>query len=472
MTDVAAGAEAIYKDEVLVVEPHGIEHIKPAERHGTLFSQFAVWFACNMHVTGLVLGALALTVFNLGFWGGITSVLAANLLGALGLAACVAMGPRQGMPQMPISRASFGYFGNYLPSILAWLGYIGWFTVEIILGSQLVQQFTNIPYVPAVIGLSIIIIAIAIYGYNAVHVFEKYMTYVSLAVFLILTGLVLFHGVNFAAPATVSGGTYWENWMIEFTIMFSYTVSWAPYAADYGRYLPENTPLRKPFWYSFLGMFISIQWVNMLGIALASMAIKGGVVPALGVVSGVYVSWLVYITLILGAMTANVLNIYSGGLSALAFDLPLKRWTSALLIGVIGLVLGSLFGGEKFVAFVKDFLFTLVYWVLPWLAIIVVDFFILNDGGRKYPNVLEFYKRRGVFGAVNWRGLVAFFVGLGVSVPFMAAPYFTGPIGNALHGADFSYLISFVIAGIIYWGLGTTSVRTVPTQSAASGANG
>jgi len=108
----------------------------------------------------LVLGALAITVFKLGFWGGITSVLAANLLGALGLAACVAMGPRQGMPQMPISRASFGYFGNYLPSILAWLGYIGWFTVEIILGSQLVQQFTNIPYVPAVIGLSIIIIAI------------------------------------------------------------------------------------------------------------------------------------------------------------------------------------------------------------------------------------------------------------------------------------------------------------------------
>ena len=465
-------AEVVYKDELLVVEPHGLEHISTGERHGTLWSQFNVWFACNMHVTGLVLGGLALTVFGLGFWGGFTSLLVANLLGALGLAACVAMGPRQGMPQMAISRAPFGYFGNYLPAILAWLGYIGWFTVEIILGAQLVQQFLNVPYVLAVIVLSVLIIAIAIYGYNAVHAFERYMTWVALAVFLVLTAVVLARGVNFGIPATVHGATYWENWMIEFTIMFSYTVSWAPYAADYGRYLPENTPLSRPFWYSFFGMFISTQWVNTLGLGLASFAIAGGIIPAVGVVSGSIFGAVAYITLILGAMTANVLNIYSGGLSALAFDLPLKRWTSALLIGAIGLVLGVFFGGAQFVTFVKDFLFTLVYWVLPWLAIMVVDFYAFNRSGLGYPNVIEFYKKHGAFRAVGWQGIVAFLVGFGVSVPFMAAPYFTGPIGSALHGADFSYLVSFIVAGVLYWVLGaaTSSKSDVTASNAASSA--
>jgi NCS1 family nucleobase:cation symporter-1 len=462
MDQAAAGQGGpIYRDEVLVVEPHGIEHIRTEERHGTLFGQFAVWFACNMHVTGLVLGGLAITDYKLGFIGGLTALLAANFLGALGLAACVATGPRQGMPQMLVSRGAFGYFGNYLPSVLAWLGYIGWFTVEIILGAQLIQQFVHAPYVVAVVVLSLLIIVIAVYGYNAVHAFEKYMTYVSLAVFLLLTALTLVKGVNFGAPAGVSGGAYWQSWALEFTVIFSYTVSWAPYAADYGRYLPEDTKLSRPFLYSFIGMLVSTCWVNTLGLAIATFALKGGTIPAVGAVAG-GVAPLVYLTLILGAMTANVLNIYSGGLSALAFDLPLKRWTSALLIGAIGLVLALLFGGAKFVTFVENFLYLLVYWVLPWLAVLAVDFYLLNAGGRGYPNVIEFYRRSGAFGRIGWRGLGAFAIGIAVSVPFMAAPYYTGAIGQALHGVDLSYFVSFVVAGGLYLLLGRLARRPAP----------
>jgi len=41
-----------------------------------------------------------------------------------------------------------------------------------------------------------------------------------------------------------------------------------------------------------------------------------------------------------------------------------------------------------------------------------------------------------------------------VSVPFMATVLYTGPIGTALGGADISYGVSGIVAGVIYyvWG--------------------
>jgi NCS1 family nucleobase:cation symporter-1 len=38
-----------------------------------------------------------------------------------------------------------------------------------------------------------------------------------------------------------------------------------------------------------------------------------------------------------------------------------------------------------------------------------------------------------------------------VSVPFMATVLYTGPIGKALGGADISYGVSGIVAGVIYY---------------------
>jgi NCS1 family nucleobase:cation symporter-1 len=43
--------QAIYTDEVLVVEPHGIEHIPDNERHGKPYLQGTIWFAAQINLS-------------------------------------------------------------------------------------------------------------------------------------------------------------------------------------------------------------------------------------------------------------------------------------------------------------------------------------------------------------------------------------------------------------------------------------
>lgn len=458
--------EAIYGEgDLLVVEPHGIEHINDNERHGKITGQFNVWFACNMHLSSIVLGGLGL-VFGLGLWPTILAVLLGNFLGALGNSLCVAMGPRLGMPQLPMSRSAFGYFGNFGPAILAWLGFIGWFTVDNILGAESVQEIWHIPYVPMALLFGIVTLLIAIFGYNLVHAWERWLTWVSAVTFAILTILAIVHGVGSAAVGKDVGASFWQNFILEFAIVFSYTISWAPYAADYARYLPADTPPRRPFWYSFWGMFLSCTWVMVLGAILGSLAVKGGTIPEIGQAAGGF-GIVVFVVVALGSISSNVLNMYSGALSGLTWDMPVPRTGAAIVIGVIGIVLSLIFGGPKFVGFFKDFLFVLVYWVTPWIAIIGIDYWWFNDGGKAYANVLEFYKKAGHFGRARWQALLAMCVGIAVSVPFMAPiPHLMGPIAKSLGGADISYFVSFIVAGLIYLGTGRSkSVSTAPAKA-------
>ncbi len=52
----------------------------------------------------------------------------------------------------------------------------------------------------------------------------------------------------------------------------------------------------------------------------------------------------------------------------------------------------------------------------------------------------------------SWRGLVAYFAGFLAMIPFISLPgVFTGPIANAIGGADFSFAVGLVVSGGLYF---------------------
>ena len=461
--DPAAGT---YTDEVMVIEPHGIEHIGDNERHGKPYLQGTIWFAAQINFVTVLIGSLAV-VFGLGFWAAVITCVTANILGALMNSAAVAMGPKLGMPQMPMSRAAFGYIGNYLPAFLASTLFVGYFATTNIVGAETVQQIWHgAPYTPVAIVLGVVAIVLTIYGYNLVHSIERYMSMALGVIFLVLTVLAFAHGFGPSHATTVHGKAFWESVALEFMIIFSFTASWAPYASDFSRYLPANTPSRKPFGWSFLGMVLGTSWMNIVGVYLGTLAAKGGILAGVGTISHGFAN-IAYVGIILGGLMVCVINAYSGALSGITWDIPLKRVPAVVLIGVISVVLSVAFGGPKFQSSLEDFLFLVAYFVTPWLAIVIIDFWGLHRGGAGYPDTSEFYKRNGAFGTIRWAGLLSFLIGVAVSVPFMATVLYTGPIGKALGGADISYGVSAVVAGVIYyvWGRQLTRAR----QAAAVG---
>ena len=67
-------------------------------------------------------------------------------LGSLTQGVLSARGPEAGVPQMILSRVSFGYFGNALPAGLnAVIAGIGWFAVNSVSGTFALNTLTHIP---------------------------------------------------------------------------------------------------------------------------------------------------------------------------------------------------------------------------------------------------------------------------------------------------------------------------------------
>jgi purine-cytosine permease-like protein len=163
---------------------------------------------------------------------------------------------------------------------------------------------------------------------------------------------------------------------------------------------------------------------------------------------------------LVGLVSVIALNLYSGSLAMLAAvdtATPVKAsiTTRAIAIGVI-LVLGtagSLLLPENFLGSYNVFLVILLYSLVPWTAINLVDFFFVRRGDYA---ILEIFKPRGIYGAWNWRGLVSYVVGIGVMIPFFAIfngadEVFVGPVARALEGADISLFVGLPVSAALYW---------------------
>jgi purine-cytosine permease-like protein len=173
------------------------------------------------------------------------------------------------------------------------------------------------------------------------------------------------------------------------------------------------------------------------------------------------------------------LNLYSGSLAMLAgvdTVVPVRPTvgTRTVAVGVI-LVLGtagSLLLPADFLGSYNVFLTILLYSLIPWTAINLVDFFFVRRGDYA---ILEIFKQNGIYGPWNWRGLVSYVIGIAVMVPFFAifngtSEVFVGFAARALNGADISLFVGLPVSAALYWllcrGIDLTEERRLATAEA------
>ncbi len=431
-----------YGDSVLKVESYGIERIGTEERHGTSRSQFTLWLGANLIIADFALGFLPISM-GLSWWWSIGALLVGNVLGALTIGLAAGMGPSYGLPQLMISRFLFGRRGGYAPSFLNYLTTLGWFTVNNILGAFGIQiLFRGLSFWEAAAIMVIIEGALAVYGHNLIHSFEKVMAVVLSAVFIVVTIIALTHGHALASysphikdPVVVAG--------VIFGASFSYLASWAAYASDYSRYLKKSTSQRSIGSWAFAGAFIATFWLEVVGMLVGVLSAPHNSNPILALHNVMGGFGVVAVTaIVLGGIAANVLNIYSNSLCAGALDLRLPRWGLAVIAGLLGFVF-SIIGSGNFDANYQNYLYLIGYWVTPWIGILVADFYVKHNG--RWADIDTRNQRN-----VNGLGLVSWIVGVLVMLPFMNTPYFEGFIAKGLSGVDISYYVGFFVAGGLY----------------------
>ena len=436
---------ARYGDRVAVPEPFSIEHIPFAERHGHSRQLLWLWLAANLTIADYAIGWFVTGVLGLAIGPAILALAIGNILGGLVLAWSAAMGPAAGYPQMYIGRRAFGHVGGYVPAALNWISTAGWFTVNTILGSDAIELLLpNIPFWLAAVVLVVAQTLLVIYGHNLIQAFEKYMAAILAVLFAVATVIALTHGSTISAWHPK--GSSLAMFAIVLAISFSYIMSWSPYASDYSRYLPEITSRSYIAIYVFIGSVLASFLTEVVGMLVAILA-PGAATPiaALKTAMGGF-GVLAVIAVILGATTANVLNLYSNTLSAKVLDIRLQRWHLAVIGGALGFIL-ALIGYQNFAQNYQNFLIVLDYWIMPWLAVVLLDFYVF---GHREP--------LGFSQAVpaNWNGLIAWIVGLLVSLLFISEEFQIfgvkahGPFASWFGDADFGYFIGFLVAGVVY----------------------
>jgi NCS1 family nucleobase:cation symporter-1 len=441
-----------YGSKVVAVEPGGNEPIPADERHGRPISLFWTWTSPNLEFATVFVGVLSVLVFKLTFGQAVAAILLGNGLAALGHGVLSAHGPTVGVPQMVLGRLAFGYRGNVLPAgLMTITSGCGWFAVNSVSASFALNELTGMPLVLALVLVVLVQVGVAFFGHNLVQAFERIAFPVLAVIFLIGAVIVLTRFDPAVLPA--EGGTGGlAGFLLTVGAVFGYTAGWSPYAADYARYLPADSPRVRTGLAAGVGMFVSTSLLMIVGAASVCAATGAGLSSdnPTGNFTGLLPGWLAALTLlaiVIGAVAANVLNVYSGAMAflCLGIDVPLAKARAAVAVGfgAIGFVIAFLALADAAHGY-ENFLLVIVYWIGPWLGITLADMYLRRSAPT--PDLL--YDRR----YTNHAGLIALVVGIVVSVLLFAnQQLYTGIVAAAVPQiGDIGFMVGFVVAAGLY----------------------
>jgi len=431
-------------------------HIMPIpenERNGTVRSLFAIWVGINMLPLTVVTGAIATGAFGLSIGWSIVAILTGNLIGAFGAALHASQGPHLGVPQMLQARAQFGFYGGSLLAFIALLMFLGFFaSILVVAKDSLLAVFPDLPPAAVIVGFAVVGVAIAVYGYDLLR---KAMAVLSVIIAVVVIGaMVMLWFQPSVTQANPEAGFTVSGFFGMLAIGVVWQLAYAPYVSDYSRYLPKNTGPKQAFWATYLGLVLSSVFVMILGVLLGA-ADPANPLGAMGALLGVF-GTLGLLIFAFSAAMINAAELYSGVMCALTtvnstFSKVVittrTRVITTIVCGAIATA-AALAGESDFVTMFQNFVTILLYVLIPWSAINLVDYFIIRKGD--YAVAELFQRDGGRYGRWNAVGLSTYAIGLAVQVPFMVTPMYTGPLAEPLGFVDIAWILGFIVSGVVY----------------------
>ena len=440
----------------LSIEGHGMEPIPESARYGSVSRLFTVWFTPNLVPAAFFIGTLVtLDFLKLGFATSILAIIVGNVLGSAFVGILSTMGPRTGMAQLPAARLPFGK-SIVVPGLLNWISTIGWDGINSLFGAFAITLL--IPALPFPVALLIIVVCqgvLGIFGYEAIHQFEKWGA-IALGIMFVILTISIIGQADTSLTDGFSGLDQVGAFIAYVAIVASFVLAWTLYASDYSRYLPASTSASQVFWYTLLGMTLASAWLEILGLLVATKATGGESSDTIFAVlggAGNIIAMLAMIAIAVGTVAVNAMNDYTGSLSLQAAGLRIKRIYSAAIVAVLGFLFTMYLQNSADVATnFTNFLLFISYWISPFVGVVLADW-MLRRSRADVSQLSNFAALPS--GTV---ALVALVVGFIVGIPFQNSSlgYSWGPPFNYitstyLHGADLAYYVGGIVAAVIYW---------------------
>jgi NCS1 family nucleobase:cation symporter-1 len=106
-------------------------------------------------------------------------------------------------------------------------------------------------------------------------------------------------------------------------------------------------------------------------------------------------------------------------------------------------------GQQTFLSSYMDFLYILLYVLVPWTAINLIDYYLVRHGAYDIPSLTR--SDGGVYGRIQWPAVLCYIAGFAIEIPFMSQSLYTGPIARWLGGADISWAVCLVVISPVYY---------------------
>ncbi|MFF1258839.1 purine-cytosine permease family protein [Streptomyces sp. NPDC058321] len=482
-------AASTKNDRVGTVETRGIEPVPDSERHGHASQMFWTWFAANISILGLPLGATLVAFRGLNIWQAVLvavvgSVGSFALVGALSLA-----GKKGGAPALTLSRAVFGQRGNHGPTLVTWLSRVGWETITTTTAAYALLALLNTLFgvgrgtVLTLVCLLVFIactLLISGLGHATIMWINKWATIAFGVLNLIVMGFLVatvdWSKVLDTPAGPVSGVVAGIGFIAAGT-----GIGWANAGADYARYLPRAIPGGRLVRASAFGAGIPLVLLISLGSLLTAgdrtLATSADPVSA---INAMLPSWMAVPYLLAafgGLLMSNHLSTYSAGLTMITLGLRVPR-TWAVCLDVVLMFLGGIYFmliADDFYGPFSTFLTLLAVPISAWIGVIAVDML----RGRQYdPSGLMDTGHGGRYwyrGGFHLPAVVAWLAAITAGLLFTKAAtsaddvWFEGPLAGSWLGVNgLGWLVAIAVGGALYTFLGRRSPVTFDSPDASS----
>ena len=402
------------------VEEYGVEPIPDALRTVGWRDLFAINFTFFLNPVMYVLGALAVAVGGLPLPWAIAAMVLGQILAYAFLAVVAQAGVDYGLPGQVAMRASLGFWGSrLLSSPYRVVAATYWFAAQALAGAlglqALIQAMTgrHVALVPMALGLAAVHATLAVLGFDVM----RYVLRVVLPLGLALTGVLV--GLYFAsddprfAVARVwhSPGQHptWAGFAAFATVMGGASLTLVANVADICRYTPTRRDMRIGLVGSAAVAAIVTTFVG--GYAAAATGKTNPFVAVADLTSSTPLLALLMVAIVVQGFAANIMNVYTAGLSLVNSVPSLGRLRATVLVAIAAVTLA---GFPSFVDHAQRWITHLGNVAAPLTGAVLADYLVVHGSRIDVPALFDPEGRYRYHRGVNLPAIGAIAIGVGV----------------------------------------------------------
>lgn len=465
------------------VEQRGIEPVPDDQRNGSPGQLFWVWFAANISILGIPLGATVVAL-GLNVWQAILAA-AIGSFGSFAIVGIVSVaGRRGGAPSLTLSRAAFGVRGNIGPTLVALLSRLGWETVNTITGASALLSLCVICFdvkpgykdtplltLACVLVFVALTAVITVAGHSFILTVQKWATWVFGALTL-LVAVYLVATVDWGMLLSGKPGSVSAFIIAIGTIASGTGIGWVNSGADMARYQKKSVKSGSLILTAAGGAGIPLVIVIGVGSILTAggsdLASAADPVAAVRDALPMWVSVPYLIAAFAGLLMSNNLSVYSAGLTTITLGVRIPR-IYAVVLDVVVTTCGAMYfmlGSDGFYGPFVTFISLLAVPLTAWAGVFLVDMIARRTYDSDALLDLNRGSRYWYWHGMNVPAMMSWLMGLIVGFLFVTARvsdevvWFSGPLADTVIGRNsLAWLVSLLLSGVLYAIFGLPAVR-------------